>query len=179
MSEAKEGTGVQVEGGTLQDRLKLLEEQKKKDAEKLKAHQKIQVEGGGLKDRLKLLEEQREKEAAKMASHRTASDANQLSDDIISQRLKWMEDQNKQKQLQKEAIIIEGGGVKDRLKLLEYQRQQEALRLASKTTSLTEVSDDLIRERLRWMDEQAKELAAGGAGGGSKAAIIVEGGNLQ
>lgn len=162
---------------TLQDRLQLLEEQKKRDAEKLTSHQTIVVEGGGLKDRLKLLETQREKEAAKLATYKTASDAGNISDDLINERLKWMEDQHRQKELQKEAIIIEGGGVKDRLKLLEYQRQQEATRLASKTTTLTEISDDLIRERLRWMDEQAKELAS--TGGKGKAAIIVEGGNLH
>jgi hypothetical protein len=232
-------SGVQVEGGTLQDRLRLLEEQKQRDAAKLKKTSDIVVEGGGLKDRLKLLEEQRQREAAKLTPNKGANEpvsdelirdrlkmlADQQSqnaaspekaaivveggglkdrlklldeqrqkeaakltktaqlastDDLIKERLKWMEEQSKQSTLEKAAIIIEGGGIKDRLKLLEFQREQEAARLASRSANMAEVSDDLIRERLLWMDEQQQQLLALDSGSGTnRAVIVVQGGNLQ
>ena len=179
---------VQVEGGSLKDRLKLLEEQRQRDAIKNNStptKKDLKIEGGGLQDRLAQLEKTRQQEAAKLLAVREQhiTDPALVTDDLIRERMQWManlQEQQQQGGLEKDAIIIEGGGgLKDRLQLLENTRKRDAARLASKTTDLHQVSDDLIRERLQFMDEVAQKNAAGFHSSNSKAAIVVQGGNLQ
>jgi len=173
---------IQVEGGSLQDRLKLLEEQRQRDTAKNTAAPSkaaIQIEGGGIQDRLKRLEETRQKEAEKLASSCRRTDPALVTEDLIRERLKWVQDyQNNSKNSNKAEIVVEGGGVEVRKQILEQQRQREAARLASnKNSGLEHVSDDLIQQRLAWMEEHANASAQNGSG--SKAAIVVEGGNLM
>jgi len=182
-NEKVQAAAVQVEGGTLKDRLKLLEEQRQRDEAKNKAtptKQSIKIEGGNLQDRLQQLEKTRQSEAAKLAAARNShiTDPALVTDDLIRERMAWMSKLQEAEKIEKEAIIIEGGGLKDRLALLEQTRERDAARLASKTTDLAQVSDDLIRERLKFMDDLVAKSQAGG-GGTSKAAIVVQGGNLQ
>lgn len=175
-----------IRDGSLQVRMKLLEKQREYHANRPSAENKqdIVVEGGGLKDRLQLLEEQRKREAEKiLAQKQYHTDPAQIQNDLIRERLKWVEEQRKDsaRTMAKAAIVVEGGGLRDRLALLEETRQREAARLVAKsTTNLAQVSDALIRERLKWMDEQAQEsLSDGGGTSNTKAAVVVEGGNLQ
>ena len=96
----KATTMVHVEGGSLQDRLKLLEEQRQRDAIKnnsIPSPQKkkvIQVEGGlmGVKDRLQLLEQTRQRDAAKLVAAREChiTDPALVTDDLIRERMQWM-----------------------------------------------------------------------------------------
>lgn len=185
---AAAAAAVQVEGGSLKDRLKLLEEQRQRDAIKNNStptKKNLKIEGGGLQDRLAQLEKTRQQEADKLVAVREQhiTDPALVTDDLIRERMQWManlQEQQDSSLIEKDAIIIEGGGgLKDRLFLLENTRKRDAARLASKTTDLNQVSDDLIRERLQFMDELAQKNAAGFSSSNSKAAIVVQGGNLQ
>ena len=170
---------VSVEGGSLQDRLKLLEEQRNKDGLNSKAS--IVVEGGNLRDRLKLLDEQRAKDAA-VVSYTT--DPSQVTNELIADRRKWILKQQQQQnegpsdeKETKKNIVVEGGNLQDRLKLLDEQRAKDAA-VVSYTTDPSQVTNELIADRRKWILKQQQQQQEDDSNDNKKS-IVVEGGKLQ
>lgn len=151
-------TSITVEGGNLQDRMRLWEEQKKKDAERLNtsATDESQVTQDLIRDRLKDLEEKKKLDA-NFASH--ATDESQVTQDLIRERLKDLEERRKQDATFTSSATDESRVtqdlIRDRLKQLEEQRKRDAM-VASNATDESEVTQDLIRDRLKDLEEQRK-----------------------
>lgn len=141
---------------TLEEQKALLQRQLKSE----KSIPKLKVHGGTLQDRLRLLQDQREKDAAKISY---TTDASQVTDELIRDRVKWLQQQqNDGGGVEKKSIHVQGGNLQDRLRLLEEQKKRDAAKLTSMTTDESQVTQNLIRDRLKDLEEQRKKDSKGG-----------------